>query len=452
MNVFRLKTFDETWALLRRRLACVFDEALCDDVDPELPSKTETYNIVRDCCFIERWQEQLYAVCVPAPGARRGLGRPRRGRGRGRGRRRRAARRRRERVGLLEQAALPAAAGAAFAVEEETPDYAPGDPWADVLEGIEALDAMKALRRREREERDWAGRAVRGACEEAVNGEAVAARFARAVAAALDGELRSGGVGGARFEGALACFRLSRAKDAFEGRHRGLAANRLLDGVFGGGADLARALAAERALVATLEAECGASYVAKLEGMCKGAARAESAGPAVRAGAAELAPRPHGGLLAPAPPCALAPPPALAEMERAFEASYVAERKGRRLAWRPDLGRADVAADYGGALATLDATLAQALLLVALNSGAALSAGAAAAAGLDRATRSAPLRGRERRRRGRRRRLRRERGLPGPRAAARARGAVGRGRRRGDVEAKAARTASTPSTRRSCAS
>ena len=65
MNVFRLKTFDETWALLRQRLACVFDEALCDDVDPELPSKTETYNIVRDCCFIERWQEQLYAVCVP---------------------------------------------------------------------------------------------------------------------------------------------------------------------------------------------------------------------------------------------------------------------------------------------------------------------------------------------------------------------------------------------------
>ncbi|KAK7237759.1 ubiquitin protein ligase binding protein [Aureococcus anophagefferens] len=107
MNVFRLKTFDETWALLRRRLACVFDEALCDDVDPELPSKTETYNIVRDCCFIERWQEQLYAVCAPelqAP-ARPGpaASRPRRGRGR----RRRAARRRRERVGLLEQAALP---------------------------------------------------------------------------------------------------------------------------------------------------------------------------------------------------------------------------------------------------------------------------------------------------------------------------------------------------------
>ena len=639
MNVFRLKTFDETWALLRQRLACVFDEALCDDVDPELPSKTETYNIVRDCCFIERWQEQLYAVCVPelqalgeawagrvaaaaaaaaggdallvavasawafwskqlylcvgllqyleqdhcarhkhlgvvslwrvgVEAARDGLARrpglveavedacadrcararaaaeadaaadpaaaacgaccralsamgryerddgaaaaprledrllrdaadfyaaegarlARRGGGDGGADARafvaaaeRALRRasdaadadrgtvapetgpklvavvERELVaphaagvvarglaplldaavgpegpgaaaalfGLLRRGGdvgaakralashaaarfgecvaapgdalgavldlrsrLEAAAGAAFAVEEEEPDYAPGDPWADVLEGIEALDAMKALRRREREERDWAGRAVRGACEEAVNGDAVAARFARAVAAALDGELRSGGAGGPRFEGALACFRLSRAKDAFEGRHRGLAATRLLDGVFGGGADLARALAAERALVATLEAECGASYVAKLEGMCKDAAAAAggAAGPgAAAAGAGDLEVLVlTAGYWPPAPPCALAPPPALAEMERAFEASYVAERKGRRLAWRPDLGRADVAADYGGARATLDATLAQALLLVALDGGAALSAGAAAAAaGLD---------------------------------------------------------------------
>ncbi|KAH8073320.1 hypothetical protein JL720_10910 [Aureococcus anophagefferens] len=377
MNVFRLKTFDETWALLRRRLACVFDEALCDDVDPELPSKTETYNIVRDCCFIERWQEQLYAVCVPelqalgeawagvaaprprpaatrcsspsrargpsgassstspwaatarddgaaaaprledrllrdaadfyaAEGARlaprrrrrradalaaaaerarprdaadadRGTVAPETGpklvavverelvaptrrassRGLARSTRRRpegparaalfALLRRGGDVGAAKRALAAHAAarfgecvaapgdalgavldlgrgsrrGGAALAEEETPDYAPGDPWADVLEGIEALDAMKALRRREREERDWAGRAVRGACEEAVNGEAVAARFARAVAAALDGELRSGGVG-ARFEGALACFRLSRAKDA--SRHRGLAA------------------------------------------------------------------------------------------------------------------------------------------------------------------------------------------------------------------------------------
>ena len=59
-----MKTFDETWDLLKRRHARVFDEELWNVPDHDLPSKTETYKIVKDCCFHYKWHLPLYDVVV----------------------------------------------------------------------------------------------------------------------------------------------------------------------------------------------------------------------------------------------------------------------------------------------------------------------------------------------------------------------------------------------------
>ena len=64
MRIFGVKTFDETWDLLKRRHARVFDEELWNVPDHDLPSKTETYKIVKDCCFHYKWHLPLYDVVV----------------------------------------------------------------------------------------------------------------------------------------------------------------------------------------------------------------------------------------------------------------------------------------------------------------------------------------------------------------------------------------------------
>ena len=182
----------------------------------------------------------------------------------------------------------------------------------------------------------------------------------------------------------LRLFRLCRAKDVFEANYRADLGLRLLG-------HLTRttshgALGREHDAIKTMGDECGASYVAKLEGMCVDALRSRTM---VKGFSHAIV---HPTLLTrgpwPAyPESPLVLPPLLAQAKVEFEQWYASHHQGRKLRWCDDLGSCSVQAKYAHDTLVLDVVPAQACLLVALDDGARLSRETLAAkVGLDGAS------------------------------------------------------------------
>lgn len=141
------------------------------------------------------------------------------------------------------------------------------DVW-DILEKeVDELVARREGREvdEKKDDADWGLKTVQRALEDAVNDEAVASSFAEALASAFDVALRTS----EKIDGLLRLFRLTRSKDVFEANYRADLGLRLLERLSREGAspsDLEDAVSAERAALTAFEAECGASFVGKLEG------------------------------------------------------------------------------------------------------------------------------------------------------------------------------------------
>ena len=174
---------------------------------------------------------------------------------------------------------------------------------------------------------------VEDAMEEALNGDDE--RFAVCAARYFDETLR------ADKTPSLRLFRLCRAKDVFEQNYRADLGLRLLG-------HLTRvtshgALGREHDAIKQMGDECGASYVAKLEGMCVDALRSRTM---VKGFSHAIV---HPTLLTrgpwPAyPESPLVLPPLLAQAKVEFEQWYASHHQGRKLRWCDDLGSCAVQA------------------------------------------------------------------------------------------------------------
>ena len=203
---------------------------------------------------------------------------------------------------------------------------------------------------------------VEDAFEEALNGDDD--RFAACAARYFDETLR------ADKTPSLQLFRLCRAKDVFEQNYRADLGLRLLG-------HLTRttshgALGREHDAIKSLENECGASYIAKLEGMCVDALRSRTM---VKGFSHAIV---HPTLLTrgpwPAyPESPLVLPPLLAQAKVEFEQWYASNHQGRKLRWCDDLGSCAVQATYANDTLVLDVVPAQACFLTALDDGVCLS-------------------------------------------------------------------------------
>ena len=178
---------------------------------------------------------------------------------------------------------------------------------------------------------------VEDAFEEALNGDDD--RFAACAARYFDETLR------ADKTPSLQLFRLCRAKDVFEQNYRADLGLRLLG-------HLTRttshgALGREHDAIKQMGDECGASYVAKLEGMCVDALRSRNL---VKGFSHAIV---HPTLLTrgpwPAyPESTLVLPPLLAQAKVEFEQWYASHHQGRKLRWCDDLGSCSVQAKIWG--------------------------------------------------------------------------------------------------------
>lgn len=219
---------------------------------------------------------------------------------------------------------------------------------------------------------DWGPAVLKDAFEEAVNDERYATAFA---------ELLAGYVGSSlgtekKLDKGMRLFRYSRSKDVFEAFYRRELAARLLEYgesvSFRPGGQGAASLDLERALVRELETECGASYVSKLEGMCKDIDIAQDvAHEYARTGELVLAPKVLTVGYWPAfPETNLVLPAALEKEKAKFEKFYVDKFQGRRLSWQHDLDRCVLRyapSDKDSRKREFDGTMAQAAVLLSFD-------------------------------------------------------------------------------------
>ena len=255
----------------------------------------------------------------------------------------------------------------------------PAAPVGDAVIAVNVWDALARPGHPTTEEEDWGAKCVTEAVAAALNDDVRGARFADCVARAFDDTLSSGG----DFHGLLVLFRLCRAKDMFEATYRADLGLRLLRHLTQRGSE--EKLGRERDVVARFEKECGAAYVAKLEGMCADAARSVTSAEAFRQETSVVAPilltRGHWPAY---PESLLVLPPPLQRAQADFEAWYVAKFQGRRLRWHADLGTCAVDARYATGSLSFDVAPAQSCVLVALNDGTRVARAAlASTTGLD---------------------------------------------------------------------
>jgi cullin 3 len=178
----------------------------------------------------------------------------------------------------------------------------------------------------------------------------------------------------------MAIFRYLQDKDVFERYHKAHLARRLLSG---------RPLAddAERALLARLKTECGYQFTSRLECMLTDvktsadlAADWKAAGGG-SGGGVELAVHVlTTGAWPTPPPSRAAMPPSVAAVADEFAKFYHAKHGGRRLAWQPGMGGADLRAEFGGRRHELSVTAHQAAILLLFNEGDGFTAEAIGAA------------------------------------------------------------------------
>jgi len=203
---------------------------------------------------------------------------------------------------------------------------------------------------------------VEDAFEEALNGDDE--RFAVCAARCFDATLSENKTPSMRL------FRLCRAKDVFEANYRADLGLRLLGHLTTKTSH--GALGREHDSIKRMGDECGASYVAKLEGMCVDALRSRTM---VKGFSSTIA---NPTLLTrgpwPAyPECTLVLPPPLAQAKVEFEQWYASNHQGRKLRWHDDLGSCSVQATYSNDTLVLDVVPAQACFLLVLDNGACLS-------------------------------------------------------------------------------
>jgi len=223
------------------------------------------------------------------------------------------------------------------------------------------------------EKKSWGSAVLKDAFEEALNADAAASKFAETLAAYF-----AQAVADAKsLDGGMLLFRFSRSKDVFEAFFRRDLADRLLAarsaergssssrspsssslaglglglGLGGTGPSSTKktqegclSLENERAAIALLEKECGASYVSKLEGMCNDLDLAKTL-------AADYAREQQyhkvevvplvltTGYWPSYPATGLRPAPGLEDARRRFMSYYADKFQGRRLHWHDHLGR-----------------------------------------------------------------------------------------------------------------
>ncbi|CAH0367467.1 unnamed protein product [Pelagomonas calceolata] len=235
---------------------------------------------------------------------------------------------------------------------------------AFTIESVEAVptDVWDAFNRKEETPATWGAKCVEDAMEAALNEEDE--RFAVCAARCFDATLRTDKTPSLRL------FRLCRAKDVFEATYRADLGLRLLGHLTTKTSH--GALGREHDAIKSLENECGASYVAKLEGMCVDALRSR----AMVKGFAHAIANPTlltRGPWPAYPECTLVLPPLLARAKVEFEQWYASHHQGRKLHWHCDLGSCAVQAKYATDTLVLDVVPAQACFLLVLDDGVCLS-------------------------------------------------------------------------------
>ncbi|KAJ8601230.1 hypothetical protein CTAYLR_003227 [Chrysophaeum taylorii] len=213
----------------------------------------------------------------------------------------------------------------------------------------------------------WAGAVLKDAFEEAVNDERVAASFAEALATAFGRIVADE----KSIDSFMLLFGFTRSKDVFEAFYRRELATRLLERETSRLRKGSSHLEGERRVIKKLEAECGASYVSKIEGMCKDVDLAKTVA-SDYSKLEEKAPDLHPTVLTtgywPAyPRTALVLPAELSKLKTHFQDFYASRFRGRRLAWHHDLERCVVRVFYEDARKELDASMAQTVVLLCFN-------------------------------------------------------------------------------------
>jgi len=238
--------------------------------------------------------------------------------------------------------------------------------------------------------KSWGPGVLKDAFEEAVNADAAATRFAETLAAFFAHAVASSSDCARSLEGGMLLFRFSRSKDVFEAFFRRDLADRLLaqrsssssqhDATDGGSPTTTQkkkqepkaGLANERAAIALLEKECGATFASKLDGMCNDLDLAKTLGAEYRrerpdAAGPELSPLVLTTGYWPSYPATGLTQPALEDAKRRFETYYAGKFQGRRLHWHTHLGRCVVRGVFHRKKTyQFDATPAQAAALCAL--------------------------------------------------------------------------------------
>ena len=247
--------------------------------------------------------------------------------------------------------------------------------------------------KKKKKKKSWGPGVLKDAFEEAVNADAAAAPFAETLAAYFANAVSTDG----KLEGAMLLFRYSRSKDVFEAFFRRDLADRLLasraaaPATTGSSPTMGKKkqdLEHERRAIAALEAECGASYVSKLEGMCNDLDLAKTlAGDYGRdrePTKIDLVPLVLTTGYWPSYTTTLTLP-ALDDAKEAFAKYYTKKFQGRRLHWHMHLGRCVLRGTFGKKKRTyqLDATPSQAAVLCALDDAGSSLADLTSKTGLD---------------------------------------------------------------------
>lgn len=281
--------------------------------------------------------------------------------------------------------------GEAEVVRKSTRDYALTSALDVLKHGHAVVHEVLQLHARLRElcattlaaasdEPGWANALLKDAFEEAVNNEHHATTFAETladhIASVLSSSLASQSSLLKLLDGALLLFRFLRSKDVFEAFYRRALALKLFTAMTSN-KPTSKIIDAEQEFIALLEAECGASYVAKLKGVCKDLDLARDVAAEFYRDASRDTSQAASPKLAPWvlttgywPTFAktnLQLPAILSERKSQFERFYAGKFQGRRLTWQHDFDRCVLRAAYANGRKELDVSMAQATLLLCFN-------------------------------------------------------------------------------------